>query len=386
MNNSTLSPSSYSRTTPYLSQIKERQLLNSPHSTKQTYHISLHIQEPQLHFLPGDSIGIFPQNDPLIVSHLLSLLKTNPEELIIDPKSGESTTALAYLCSKVNLARINSSLLRCLSTKNPSQTTLSSLVLPENKELLSQFLQDKDLIDLFLAVPLLETPSLQELCEHLSPLLPRFYSISSSRLAHPDEVHILVALASHMHRDSLHYGVAGHFLCNLAIENNTPIPLYVQPSQHFRLPSDTSRNVIMVGPGTGVAPFRAFLQERIEQGGEGKNWLFFGGRQKAHDFFYEDYWNSLVQKDKLKISTAFSRDQQEKEYVQHKLLQEAKEIWQWLQEGALFYLCGDATYMAKDVEGSLLQIFQETGALSLEEAKAFLKELKKQKRYLTDIY
>ncbi len=377
---------SYSRTKPYITQIKERTLLNAPHSTKKTYHISLHTSNENLPFLPGDSIGILPHNDPAMVHHLLTLLGNTPEEHLTDPRTGESMNAFSYFCTKVNLSRINSSFLRHLLTKNPSFTKLPSLLLPENKTSLTSFLQGKDLIDILLEFPSTNATSLQELSQHFSPLLPRFYSISSSRSAYPNEVHILVALSSHTHRDTLHYGVASHFLCNLANEDLTPISLYIQPSQHFRLPVDTSKNIIMIGPGTGVAPYRAFLQERSIQGGTGKNWLFFGGRNRNCDFFYEEYWTSLLSVNKLRLSTAFSRDQEEKEYVQHKLLQESQDIWHWLQEGSYFYVCGDASHMAKDVETTLLQIIQEQGSLSQEDAKSYFKSLKTNKRYITDVY
>jgi sulfite reductase (NADPH) flavoprotein alpha-component len=162
--------------------------------------------------------------------------------------------------------------------------------------------------------------------------------------------------------------------------------MYIQPSKHFVLPKDPSANIIMVGPGTGVAPYRAFLQERIATGAQGKNWLFFGGRHRSADFLYKDLWTDLENQGNLRLTTAFSRDQSHKEYVQHKLLEHGQEIFQLLEEGAYFYVCGDATNMAKDVETALLTLIEQEGGLSQEEAKMYYKSLKSSKRYLTDVY
>jgi sulfite reductase (NADPH) flavoprotein alpha-component len=255
---------------------------------------------------------------------------------------------------------------------------------PENKTLLQEFLAEKDLIDFFQEFVI--DPSQFCCYEFLAPLLPRFYSISSSLRTHPEHVHLLVALSSYQYKEETRYGVASHFLCNLAIPEQTTIPLYVQPSRHFRLPDDPNADLIMIGPGTGVAPYRAFLQERLHQNAPGKNWLFFGGRNRSNDFFYESFWNLLIEQGKLKVSTAFSRDQEEKEYVQHKLLEQAEQVWAWLESGAYFYVCGDASKMAKDVEAALCQLIQTQGNLSPEQSKLYLKSLKTSKRYLTDVY
>lgn len=384
----TLSKPVYSKTSPCLAQIKEKKLLNGSNSTKKTYHISLDISGTGLHFHPGDSIGVLPQNDPKHVQQILSILKNNLSETIVDPRSQKLIDLETYFGSKVNLSRINSSLLRFFLDKTSDtkqKKQLTSLLLPENKNTLTEFIQGKDLIDIFQEFQEVSFAT-QELCEHFAPLLPRFYSISSSLKAHAEEVHLLVALSSYTYKNEMRYGVASHFLCNLAKESHTSIPLYIQPTHHFKLPEDPAKDLIMIGPGTGVAPYRAFLQERTIQGSTGRNWLFFGERNRKSDFFYEDFWGSLEKENKLKLSTAFSRDQEEKQYVQHKLLLEGKEIWQWLETGAYFYVCGDATKMAKDVEATLLKIIQEYGSHSEESAKVYFKTLKSSKRYLTDVY
>lgn len=387
MIDSTFAKKSYTKTSPCLVTISEKTLLNKQDSVKQTYHISLNIENTDLHFQPGDSLAILPQNDPKFVLRLLSILKISPDQSIIEPRSGESSSSFDFFTKKVNLSQVPPSLVRNsihFMQNHEQKERLSVLIDPLNKTLLQEFLQGKDLIEFF------EEYSIDTSCfsfyEYLAPLLPRFYSISSSLNTHPQEVHLLVALSSYEYKEEIRYGIASHFLCNLAVAGETKIPLYVQPSRHFRLPEDPKADLIMIGPGTGVAPYRAFLQERIHQGAEGKNWLFFGGRNKGNDFFYEDFWSHLLLQGKMKLSTAFSRDKAEKEYVQHKLLEEAEEIWQWLENGAYFYVCGDASKMAKDVEQTLLSIIQKQGNLSEEQAKLYYKALKTSKRYLADVY
>jgi sulfite reductase (NADPH) flavoprotein alpha-component len=205
-------------------------------------------------------------------------------------------------------------------------------------------------------------------------------------LLYKDEVHLTVALFSFTHQAEQRYGVGSHFLCHLATPKKTPVPIYVQPAHHFTLPSDSDTPIIMVGPGTGIAPYRAFMQERMIQGASGKNWLFFGERNRKSDYFYEEEFEKLKSDGKLRLDLAFSRDQKEKIYVQHKMYENARDLWAWLQDGAYFYVCGDAHRMAKDVEHSLQNIVQKQGNMSEEAARAYVKALRTQKRYLADVY
>jgi sulfite reductase (NADPH) flavoprotein alpha-component len=378
----------YNKQSPCLAKVKEKSLLTGPNSLKETYHISLDIKDTGLHFTPGDSLAIFPQNDPKLVLQALSFLGCPPEKNLVDPRSNIEMSALSYFSSKANLAKISSSLLKHLIELPicpEKKLQLSYLLEPENKPLLTDFIAQNDLIEVlsFLKHP---PEFLDPLLAHLSPLLPRFYSISSSLKTHTDEVHLLVALASYTYKEETRYGVASHFLCNLATPGLTEVPLYVQPSKHFKLPENPDSNIIMIGPGTGVAPYRAFLQERIAEEATGKNWLFFGGRYQASDFLYGDLWTKWRQEGKLHLSTSFSRDQEQKEYVQHALLNQSKEIFRWLEGGAYFYVCGDAQNMAKDVEAALISLIQKEGSFSPEETKAYFKALKASKRYLTDVY
>jgi sulfite reductase (NADPH) flavoprotein alpha-component len=377
-----------SKSHPVSVQIQERLLLTQSGSTKHTFHLSLDIRNSGLTFKVGDSIGIYAQNDPILVQHLISAMHADKDDRIIDPRSGTEISLWDFLSAKANLSRVTSSFLKLFhayETAHDKKNQLHRLLQTENKPLLSQFLSTHDPLDLLKEYQSTQTP-LQELCAQFGPLLPRFYSIASSPKAYPDQLDLTVALSTFTHSGEQRYGVASHFLCHLAEPMHTPIPSYIQSTPHFTLPEDGSTPIIMVGPGTGVAPYRAFLQDRLATGATGKNWLFFGERNRQSDYFYENYWEELVQGNKLELDLAFSRDQPEKIYVQHRMLSKAKQLWSWLQEGAYFYVCGDAHHMAKAVEATLVQIGQSQGQMSEEAAKAYVKSLRTQKRYLADVY
>ncbi len=312
------------RINPFLSKIKERYPLTTSGSTKQTWHVVLDLKNSGIQFKVGDSIGIYPQNEPHLVENIIQKIGGNVD--IIHPRSGKTLSLREFLTHSVNLTRL------------------------EN------------------------VATLDDLYAQFSPLLPRFYSVASSLKEHPDEVHLIVAL--------LENGVASNFLCHRAILGETPVPIYVQPSLHFALPQNASIPIIMIGPGTGVAPFRAFMQERHGM----KNWLFFGERNRASDFFYKDFWEGHIDAGNLRLDLAFSRDQAEKHYVQHKLYEHSKELWKWVQEGAIIYVCGNADPMAKDVEATLQRIIKEQAGLHDDEVKSLLKTLRKSRRLLFDVY
>lgn len=378
----------YDRMHPFPAKIKERFLLTKSGSTKKTYHVSLDLSGSGIRFKVGDSIGIYGRNDPLLVSHLLNAMKASGDEIILDPKTGQPITAREFLSAKANLSRITSSFLKLMYEYDPShdkRNHLHRLLEQENKPLLSQYLATHDPLDLLKEYEEVTAP-LQELCAQFGPLLPRFYSVASSLHSIPNEVHLTVALFTFSHSGQQRFGVASHFLCHMAEERKTPISIYVQPCTGFTLPENPDIPIIMIGPGTGVAPFRAFMQERLALGATGKNWLFFGERHSAYDFFYEDFWQELVNTDFLRLSLAFSRDQEEKIYVQHKMYEQAADLWKWITDGAIIYVCGDADHMAKDVEHMLRLIIKEQGRMTEDEAKAYLKSLRTQKRYLLDVY
>jgi sulfite reductase (NADPH) flavoprotein alpha-component len=226
----------------------------------------------------------------------------------------------------------------------------------------------------------------EELPSLTLPLLPRFYSIANSPKVFPHEIHLLVAHHTYHNHGQTRRGVASHFLCEIAQIGTTSLPIYLQPTPHFTLPEDPRADIILIGPGTGVAPFRAFLQERLATQAPGRNWLFFGERHRAYDFYYQEFWLALEEQGHLRLDLAFSRDTPQKIYVQHKMYESRKSLWNWLEHGAFFYICGDATRMVKEVETTLCHIVKEEGKKSEEEALAYLKQLKRAKRYLTDVY
>jgi sulfite reductase (NADPH) flavoprotein alpha-component len=366
------------RLNPFHARIKDRYPLTKPGSTKETHHVVLDLKNSQISFKVGDSLGIYGDNDPTLVKRIISTLKLSPDTPLVHPRTQETMTLNAFLTKKAHTSRLTSSFLKVFN--DPSLQNLLT-----NKAALDHYLATNDVLDFLLEFAHLPF-SLQDLAAAFSPLLPRFYSVASSLLTHPDEVHLTIAVSSYLHRNELRYGVASHFLSHLAKVDETPIPCYVQAAPHFTLPHDDGIHLIMVGPGTGVAPFRGFLQERLARSAPGKHWLFFGERHREHDFFYEEFWNSLVQQQKLSLDLAFSRDQNDKVYVQHKLYEKGAKIWAWLQEGAHFYVCGEADPMAKDVETTLQKICQDFGKLTPESSHAYIKQLRREKRYLADIY
>ena len=347
----------YSRTTPFLATIRERYLLTGPNSTKKTYHIVLDIRDSNLTFQIGDSIGVLPMNHPELVDQVLEKLQSNGKETIVDPKTHNLYSFRDYLLYKANLKHVS------FHKILPVEKTAHPLL-----HLLEQ-----------------HQPHPSELVKVLLPLLPRFYSIASSPKIHPGEIHLTVAHVSYDTGGSMEYGVGSHFLCDLAKIGSTQIPIYVQASNHFSLPDPTS-SIILIGPGTGIAPFRAFIQERIATQAPGKNWVFFGERNRASDFYYEDFWTQLEHTGHIHLDLAFSRDQAEKIYVQHKILEQKEKVWDWIQQGCYIYVCGDAKKMAKDVEATLKQVMKEAGGLSEEKARESIKELRSTKRYLLDVY
>ncbi|VHO04720.1 sulfite reductase subunit alpha [Candidatus Rhabdochlamydia sp. T3358] len=376
----------YSRKNPAFISISERILLTKPESTKKTFHLVLDIRSTAITFKPGDAIAIYPENDPLIALEISQFLQQDLKQQVA--RSNKTLSLYELLVKEKNISRLTSNMLKtfCSYTQNSQEKKrLEDLLHPQSKEHLVQYLSQTDLIDFLKTYDTTNIP-LEKFCENLSPLLPRFYSIASSQLAHPDRLELTIVLVEMKKNNRTQYGIGSHFLCNLAKLEETKLAVYIQPATDFTIPEDQAAPVIMVGPGTGVAPFRGFIQERLIKGHTGKNWLFFGERNRKYDFFYQDFWENLVATKKLHLDLAFSRDQEDKVYVQHKLLMQAPKIWHWLEDGAYFYICGDAKQMSKDVEKTLEQIICSQGRLSQEEALNYVKALKKQKRYVKEVY
>ncbi len=372
---STLTSTSFSRTAPYLAHIVRRTRLSKEGSTKETFHIELDVDVGALSFQPGDSVGILPQNPKTLVDKMLSALRAPAKLLVTEERSNVTFPLEEFLKTRANLTKLTARMARLLSPEK-----VSSL----SKEELASFLEGHEPLDLLQEAPK-GALNLKDLPSLFAPQLPRFYSIASSPLVYPSRIHLTVTVPTYTKNGEVRRGIASSFLCFEAAET-TPIPLYVQPSHHFALPEDPGAPIIMIGPGTGIAPFRAFLQHRLHLRAPGKNWLFFGECHRKLDFYYEEELGKLQEQGALKLTEAFSRDQEHKIYVQDRLLQEGKEVWQWLQEGAFLYVCGDAKKMAKAVDEALGNLICTHGNLSHDAARAHLALLHKEKRYLRDIY
>ncbi|MAE54096.1 MAG: protein CysJ [Opitutae bacterium] len=374
-----LDSSAPTKANPYQSKLLVNRLLNQG-SDKETRHFELSLQQSGLSYEPGDSLGVIPQNNPQVVDDLLAATGLSGEEQI---QVGEENLTLrdalinrlaCTVLSKIQIKKFN---------EIAKESKLEDLLQPANRDAFADYLWGRELIDLFLEFPQ-QGISADELVGLLRPMPPRLYSIASSIKAHAEEVHLTVAIVRYDSYGRKREGVCSSYLADRVGEC---IPCYFHPNKNFKLPEDSTTPVIMVGPGTGIAPFRAFIEERRAIGAGGKNWLFFGDRSSKTDYLYGDEWEQY-RKDGLltDLDLAWSRDQAEKEYVQHKMLAKGKELFTWLQEGATFYVCGDASRMAKDVDSALRQIAQSEGAMSEDDANAWVKSLQKEKRYLKDVY
>lgn len=379
----------YNKQNPFLASIKERYTLSKLGSQKKTQHLVLDLRGSGICYEVGDSIGILPQHDPDLVDKTLLALKATGKEMIVNKQNGELISLVDYLTSKANITDISPKLFREIAARQPDSDKkheLEELRQEHNREACKIYLQKHEIWDFLLAnEEVVLTP--QELADLLMPLLPRFYSISSSQKFVGEEVHLTIAPLEYESNGHKRRGVCTHYICELADLHAPVVPVFVQSSHGFGLPQDAHAPLVMIGPGTGIAPFRAFLQERIlHHQSKGQHWLFFGEWNRAYDFFYEDDWLDFGQKGHLRLELAFSRDQEHKIYVQHKMWEKGEELFQLLEEGAYLYVCGDAQRMAKDVEMMLQSIIQEFGRKEVQIAREYIKQLRHQKRYLRDVY
>ncbi|PSS49483.1 bifunctional nitrate reductase/sulfite reductase flavoprotein subunit alpha [Pseudomonas sp. BBP2017] len=367
----------FSKQQPLPARLLENRLLNSPGANKETRQIVFDLADSGFNYQAGDALGVWPRNCPALVDELLAATRLDARQVV--SLKGQADMSLATALSEhLELARITPAMLEAIALHS-GNTHLQDLLKPQNKALLKQWLWGKQLIDLLHAFkPALDLETWLSL---LKPLQPRLYSISSSARFHPDQVHLTVSTVRYGQRK----GVCSTYLADRATQ--CEVEIFAQPSAHFRLPKDGDAPVIMVGPGTGVAPFRAFLQERQAEGAKGRNWLLFGEQKAAGDFYYRDELLAWQRDGHLtRLDTAFSRDQVEKIYVQQRMLEHGAELWRWLEEGGHFYVCGDAERMARDVDAALKQVVAEHGALSTEQADAYVAQLSRSKRYLRDVY
>jgi sulfite reductase (NADPH) flavoprotein alpha-component len=359
----------YGKASPFPAEITELVNLNSSRSGKQTIHLELSLEGSGLRFEPGDSLGIVTENRPETVEAVLQAAGL----------AGDAGLA-ARVASEWDITTLSRPVLEAYAALNPAPA-LAELVAGEGWR---AYLPGRQLLDLLEDFPMALTS--EQLTGLLRKLPSRLYSVASSLKATADEAHLLVGVVRYQSRGRERHGVASTFVAD-RLRAGDKLPVYVKPNKNFRLPEDPDRPMIMIGPGTGVAPFRAFLQERQATGAEGRNWLFFGDRNYTHDFLYQLEWQELHKEGVLsEMDVAFSRDQPEKVYVQHRMWQRRKELFSWLEDGAHLYVCGDEKAMAKDVHATLAAIVADQGRHPAEAAEAYLADLKKQHRYQRDVY
>ncbi|MBU2976609.1 assimilatory sulfite reductase (NADPH) flavoprotein subunit [Alteromonas sp. C1M14] len=369
----------YSKKAPYAATLLTSQKITGRDSIKDIRHIEISLEESGITYQPGDALGVWFKNTPALVNELVELVGLTGSEQV-KLADGEYSLSEA-LGSKLELTLSYPTFVKAYQAATGSDALAGLLAEPAQ---LRTYLAERQIIDIVKEHP--ASISAQALVDALRPLTPRLYSIASSQAEVEDEVHLTVAHVDYEAFGQRHQGGASSYLCE-RLEEGEEIEVYIEKNDNFRLPESADTPVIMVGPGTGIAPFRAFMQERDAQGAEGKNWLFFGNPHFTQDFLYQVEWQGYVKSGLLdNITLAFSRDQKEKVYVQHRLLENGKGIFDWLESGAHFYVCGDATHMAKDVEAALLSIIQEHGGKSEDDAKAYLVAMRKAKRYQKDVY
>jgi sulfite reductase (NADPH) flavoprotein alpha-component len=382
-------PSPYNRKNPFLAAMTQHAPLTKAGSGKDTRHFVLSLAGSGIRYTPGDSLAVFAKNPPGLVQELLNLLKLDPESPVKNPK-GEAMSFRQGLTETYILNRATKKIMTGMSELIPQGEQRNRLMeIVDNGTLLSEYVETRDYVDILREFDEVQFESAESFLAQLSPIPPRLYSIASSLDAHPGEVHLCVGIVRYETHGREKAGLCSGYLADHVPLNRAILPVYVQESRHFRLPSDGNRDLIMVGPGTGIAPFRAFLEQRALDGARGRNWLFFGEQRRATDFFYETEFAAMQARGLLtRLDTAFSRDQAQKIYVQHRMLEQAKELWAWLQSGAYFYVCGDAHRMAKDVHQTLIDIAQKEGGLSAEAAAEYVNVtlMKTEKRYLRDVY
>lgn len=368
----------YGKNTPYPARLLASTRLNGPGTDKDTRFIAFGLEGAGMAYEAGDALGIWPTNCPALVDDVLAAAGLANDAMVAVDKAGHLPLRQALL-ENFELTRPSRETLEFIAERNGS-AALKSLLTNERRHDLKQFLWGKQLPDVLAAFPVHTTA--QEFASALKHIQPRLYSIASGPSAHAGQVHLTVA--SVRFGTPARKGACSAFLAERATGN---VPIFIQPNSHFRLPANPATPVIMIGPGTGIAPFRAFLHERRAQGAAGRNWLFFGERNRASDFYYEDELMAMRKDGHLtELSLAFSRDQAEKIYVQHLMRDQGAKLWSWLQDGASLYVCGDATHMARDVEAALLAIVERHGGLARDTAQDYVKSLAREKRYLRDVY
>ena len=373
----------YGKKNPFPAETIDSVVLNGERSSKETLHLEFSLASSGLSYEPGDALAVLPVNAPDVVKAIIQAAKLSGNEEVEVKNVGIKLLADA-LREDYDITALSRAVLTKLAEAADS-ALLRELLGEDAKERLKAYNDGREIIDAILdfAPNGLSAAALTGIFRKLPP---RLYSIASSPLAHTDEVHLTVAAVRYETHGRKRKGVCSTYLADL-VKSGDPVQVFVQPNKNFRLPADGSTPVIMVGPGTGVAPFRAFVEHRAALGSPGKNWLFFGDQHYTYDFLYQLEWQDFLKDGSLtRLDVAFSRDQPEKVYVQDRMIQQAKDLYQWLEEGAHFYVCGDANRMAHDVHEALISVVENQAGISREAAEAYVEDLKKTKRYQRDVY
>jgi sulfite reductase (NADPH) flavoprotein alpha-component len=367
-------PPAFGRNNPFTSKLRENRHLNQQGSSKDTRHIVIELGSSGPTYQCGDSLGVLPRNPETLVREFTQKLGLHNDEALHET-----------LATSAILNRVGKKFVKAVAEKTTGTAKDKLQAICSDEKKLDEYVFDRDVVDVLYDAPGVHLePS--EIPGLLNKIAPRLYSIASSPDHRTGEVHLTVALVQYSSHGRTKQGLASGYLANLT--EQASVPVYVQPTRHFHLPAP-DRDVIMVGPGTGIAPFRAFLQHRAKHGHSGRNWLFFGDQHAKTDFLYSEEFAAAQKSGHLhKLSTAFSRDQADKIYVQHRMEEEGPELWRWLEKGAYFYVCGDAKRMAKDVHAALLKIVSQHGGKTPEQAEEWVTVTfaKTEKRYLKDVY
>jgi sulfite reductase (NADPH) flavoprotein alpha-component len=365
---------------PFVARVLANQRITAFQADKDVRHLELSLEGSGLTYQPGDALGVRPRNPSWLVDDVLAATRLDGD--VVVARDGLRWPLSQWLVEGVELTKADRPFLLAHAERN-GEGTLKPLLLPENQAVLRDVMASHQVVDVLRRYP--ASWNAQDLVATLRRLKPRLYSIASSQLRTPQEVHLTVALVEYQAFGRRHVGSASHHLG--AQKEDAPVEVFVEANDRFRLPRDGTRNIIMVGPGTGVAPFRAFVQERAESGARGHNWLFFGEQHFRTTFLYQLEWQEALKRGTLhRLDLAFSRDQASKVYVQHRLREQGAQVFAWLQDGGHLYVCGDAKRMAPDVERALLDVAAKHGGLDEDGARAWLMQLSQEQRYLRDVY
>lgn len=383
-------PCLYDKNNPYPAKIILRRRENAVESQKETVHLEIDLGDSGLVYTPGDSLGVFPRQTPELVDAVLKAYKFSGDETVTLPKTGKTLTLREALTTEFSVGAITKKFVQFVQANvacDKDKAKLDEILTATDPVTQKAWIDARHVLDLGEEFPSVKCDA-QAFVEQLRKLTPRLYSISSSpAFVGKDKVHLTVAVVRYETNGHKRDGVCSTFIGEYAKVNETVLPVFVS-SSHFGPPADTNAPMIMVGPGTGIAPFRSFVQDRAAKGAKGKNWLFFGDQRVKTDFLYQAEWEKALADGLLtRLDCAWSRDQAYKIYVQDKIREAGAELWKWINdEGAYFFICGDAKRMAKDVEAALLEIFKTYGGLDDAGATAKLKELRNAGRYQKDVY